>query len=57
MDDVSYTYQETPVGDVLVRSTDGAFIPLALGNMDYQAFLKWLDEGNPPPEGFSGPKN
>ena len=24
------------------------FIPFALDNTDYQAYLKWLDEGNTP---------
>lgn len=35
------------------RDVDGAFIPFDGGNIDYQAYLVWLDEGNqpaPPPE-------
>ena len=28
--------------------SDGAFIPFAPDNTDYQAYLKWLEEGNTP---------
>ena len=30
------------------RILDNAFIPFDLSNADYQAYLKWLDEGNEP---------
>lgn len=30
------------------RLADNAFIPFAPDNTDYQAYLKWLDEGNTP---------
>ena len=30
------------------RLTDNAFIPFDPVNNDYQAYLKWLEEGNQP---------
>ena len=33
---------------VIVRDEDNAFIPFDPANMDYQAYLAWLDEGNQP---------
>lgn len=57
---VSYTYQAPFMGigiGVIVRSTDGAFIPLNLGNRDYQEFLAWIAEGNTAPTGWTGPTN
>ena len=56
------TYTLTAQPDIIIRDEDGAFIPTDPDNVDYQAFLKWVDEGNapapyaPPPaiEGESG---
>jgi len=32
----------------VVRTTDNAFIPFDPANTEYQAYLKWLSEGNTP---------
>ena len=32
----------------ILRMSDRAFIPFDPANTDYQAYLKWLDEGNTP---------
>lgn len=32
----------------IVRVSDNAFIPFDPDNTDYQAYLKWLAEGNTP---------
>jgi len=33
---------------VIIRLEDGASIPFNLDNTDYQAYLKWVSEGNEP---------
>ena len=42
---------------IIVREEDGAFIPDDPENIDYQAYLRWLADGNKlkasvPPAGF-----
>jgi hypothetical protein len=32
----------------VIRTSDGTIIPFAPDNTDYQAYLKWVAEGNTP---------
>lgn len=51
-------YQLTQNPNIIQRLSDGAFIPAASGNGDYQAYLAWVAAGNtalpaPPPDATS----
>ena len=35
---------------VILRKTDGVWIPKDEANIDYQEYLKWVSEGNTPEE-------
>jgi hypothetical protein len=41
-------YQLTAHPNTIIRVSDQAFIPMDPDNVDYQAYLAWLDEGNQP---------
>ena len=47
-----YKQVKTPSGELnnhlIKRLSDNAFIPFAPDNTDYQAYLKWVAEGNTP---------
>jgi hypothetical protein len=43
-----YKLLSTPFAQYVIRLSDEANIPLDPDNTDYQAYLKWLDEGNTP---------
>ena len=41
-----YKLAKTLGGEMIVRVADNAWIPLDAANSDYQAYLKWVAEGN-----------
>ena len=42
------TYTLTAQPNTIVRDEDGAFIPADEANVDYIAYLWWLEDGNEP---------
>ena len=36
----------TTEGDTIIRTTDGASIPIDSRNRDYQDYLEWVADGN-----------
>ena len=46
---MSYKIYNLPLGGQnIVRLSDNAFIPFDPDNTDYQAYLRWIAEGNEP---------
>ena len=41
-------YKLQKFGNCILRVQDNTFIPVDPDNTDYQAYLKWLEEGNVP---------
>jgi len=41
------TYQLTSTNSI-IRTEDGAFIPTKADNIDYQEYIRWLENGNKP---------
>lgn len=40
--------REGAIANAVMRLSDNAFIPFDPQNVDYQAYLQWLSEGNQP---------
>jgi hypothetical protein len=45
---INYNDEVIEVANQILRFTDNTFIPFDPANTDYQAYLKWVAEGNTP---------
>ena len=45
---IMYKLSPSPKEEFVTRMSDGASIPFDPDNTDYQAYLKWVEEGNTP---------
>jgi hypothetical protein len=45
---MDYTYKTFSLFPKIIQRSDGASIPIDPSNTDYQAYLRWLEEGNTP---------
>ena len=45
---ITYSLHNTPDGGTSIKRSDGWWIPTDPDNTDYQAYLKWVADGNTP---------